>query len=245
MLDRDDDVFITGKSGDGPFSARFGQRVAHLGTRLIDFLRYENAQGRTVILSLPEGVDVDCFVAQALSQMPDTDAVRPDDPEVLIHSTTLAAWERIRADGQLKAASGLPQCARRLLDPLSAVAQYLQNEPPEYDDYIMFGEMATTMSENIVASFQSGNFASDADAVYTPGVRLYFDNHRIIGDNRATRDGLHTMKVHQRLPLSPYLLAAIGVDDLDPRREIKAWTPRLFVEKSDTVFWSQHASSRK
>jgi hypothetical protein len=50
ILDKDDDQFFTGKCGDGPFSVRCGRRVAHLENRLIDFLHYENGQGRTAIL---------------------------------------------------------------------------------------------------------------------------------------------------------------------------------------------------
>ena len=244
ILDKDDDQFFTGKCGDGPFSVRCGRRVAHLENRLIDFLHYENGQGRTAILLFPQGIDVDCFVAQALSQTPNTSVVRPDDPEVVIHSTTLVAWERTYADGQLKAASELSQ-RPHLLDPLSEVGQYLQNEPPEYGDYIMFGEIGSTTPERIVASYQAGKFVVDDDAAYEPGVRLYLDNHRIIRDNRITRDGLHTVKVHRQLPLSPYLLAAIRAIDLDPQREVKAWTPRMFAEKSDEVFRSQYTPYRQ
>ena len=53
----------------------------------------------------------------------------------------------------------------------------------------------------------------EPDAVYTPGVRLYFDVKKIIEDKIATRDGLHLLKVRGRLPLKPYLLAAITADD--------------------------------
>ncbi len=244
ILDRDDGQFFTGRSGDGPFSARFGRRVAHLENRLIDFLCYENAHNRTVILLFPEGVDVERFVARALSQTPHASVVRADDPEVIVHSTTLAAWESICTDGQLEAASRLPRPGRRL-DPLSEVARYLRNEPPEYGDYIMFGELGSTAPERIVASYQAGRFITDDDAVYEPGVRLYFDNHRMIRDQRIARDGLHTAKVHGQLPLSPYLLAAVRVTDLDPEKEARAWTPRMFVAQADRVFWGQYRSRRE
>jgi hypothetical protein len=162
----------------------------------------------------------------------------------VVHSTSLVAWDKICADGEVKAVSLLPQ--RPLsLDSSSEVAQYLRNEPPEYSDYIMFGTIASTTPEKIVVSYQTMSFILDDDAAYEPGVRLYFDNHRIIGDNLATRDGLHVMKVHKQLPLSPYLLAAIRVIDLDPRRDVKVWTPRVFVERSDKAFWSQSTSYRK
>jgi hypothetical protein len=244
ILDRDDDQFATGTSGDGPFSARFGRRVDHLETRLIDFLRYEDAHGRTVILSFPGDMDIDGYVTQALSRMPDPDAVRPDDPEIIIHSTTVDAWRKISADGQLKAASELSQQGH-VVDPASEVGRYLENEPPEYGEYIMFGTIASTTPEKIVASYRAGRFVLDDDAVYEPGVRLYFDNHCMIGDKQIVRDGLHIAKVHKVLPLSPYLLAAIGVDDLDPQSEVKMWTPRLFVERSDKAFWSQQAARRE
>ena len=110
---------------------------------------------------------------------------------------------------------------------------------------MVWSGVASITPETIVASYQAGRFVLDDDAIYEPGVRLYFDNHRIIRDNQIVRDGLHTAKVHKRLPLSPYLLAAIGVHDLDPRRKVKMWTPRLFVERSDEAFWSQYATPRE
>lgn len=238
LLDRDDDQFTTGKSGAGPFSARFGRRVEHLETRLADFLRYENAHGRTVILSFPPDIEADSYVAQALADAPDPFAVRPEDPEIIIHATTVAAWHNIRADGMLKAATEQAQQARRV-DSTSEVGRYLANEPPEYGDYIMFGTIASTTPEKIVASYQAGRFLLDDDAPYEPGVRLYFDNHRMIAERQIVRDGLHTAKVHQRLPLAPYLLAAIGVPEVDPQREVSQWTPRLFVESADRLFWQR------
>ena len=112
-------------------------------------------------------------------------------------------------------------------------------------DYIMFGIIDPTTPEKIVASYRAGRFVLDDDAVYEPGVRLYFDNHRMIVDHQIVRDGLHTAKVHKRLPLSPYLLAVIGVNDLDSRREVKLWTPQLFVERADKAFWSYLAPRRE
>jgi hypothetical protein len=244
ILDKDDDQFITGKSGDGPFTARFGRRVENLEARLIDYLRYENNQGRTVILSFPDDIEIDRYVSQALARMPDPDAVRPDDPKIIVHSTTADAWRIISSDGQLRAASGLSQQAR-IIDTSSEVWRYLEYEPPEYRDYIMFGTIVSTTPEKIVASYQAGRFILDDNAIYEPGVRLYFNNHQMISDNQVTRDGLHTTKVHKRLSLSPYLMTAVGVNDCDPQSEVKAWTPQTFLERSDKVFWSRYAPRRK
>jgi hypothetical protein len=237
LLNKEDDQYFTGKSGDGPFSARFGRRVENLENRLIDFLRYENAHGRTVILSFPQDIDVDAFVARALSRTPEANIVRPGDPKVIVHSTALPAWESILADGELKAASllGIERGQAHGAQGFSEIERYYQGEPSEYTDYIMFSGMGST-PEKVVASHKAGRFVSDENEVYEPGIRLYFDNHRIIADGLGTRDGLHLIKMHRRLPLAPYLLAAVSVQDLDPEGKIEAWTIRLFVERANEAF---------
>ena len=238
ILDTDDDQFMTGKAGRGPFSARFGRRVQHLEAHLIDFIRYENEQGRIVILSFPEDIDIDQFVERALS--PNPAVVRPEDPNIIVHSTTVDAWQKIREDGQLKSAAELSQSGfqpERIIESSSEVGQYLMDEPPEYSDYIMFGTVASATPEKIIASYHAGRFILDDHAVYEPGVRLYFDNHRMIQDGLVVRDGLHIAKVQKRLPISPYLLAVIGVNDLDPCREVKTWTPQSFMEGANHLFF--------
>jgi hypothetical protein len=237
ILDREDDQFETGRSGLGPFSARFGRNVPHLKQRLIDFLSYENAQGRKVILSFPEGMDIPSFIAQALLATPSPEIVRPGDEPILVHSTTQAAWKEIQSDGFLKAASQLNRQKR--ISPgfigESQVDEYLRLEPPEYQDYVMFGEMESYGSELVVASNQAGKFVMDINAAYDPGVRLYLDHHRIIRDGCAVRDGLHVLKVYRKLILEPYLLAAIGKNDI-PDHHRRIWTPKEFVEEANKAF---------
>jgi hypothetical protein len=236
--DRADGQFITGRSGQGPFCARFGKGVSCLENRLADFLRYECAHGRTVILSAPADIDVDRFVASALDVTPPPDVVRSHDSHIIVHSTTQRAWASIRVAGALLAASQLEggsSAAGPELDPPSEVLRYYQDEPAEYADYIMFAEIGQIGPERVVASRAAGRFVMDPDAIYTPGVRLYFDNHRLIKEGRGTRDGLHTLKVHQRLPLYPYLLRAVSVEDIDPEGERVSWTLRAFMEMTDAL----------
>lgn len=234
ILDEDHDQIVTGKNGQGPFSARLGRRVPDLKERLVDFLKYENSYGRLVILSFPPLMDVDEYVTQALASMPDSNAVRPEDPTILIHATTQAAWESIQADGAMKAAS---QLAKKP-DRSGVIKAYLLEEPPEYKDYIMFGGMDSCVPEMVIASNSAGKFILDEKATFEPGMRLYFDNYRIIRDGLATRDGLHVNKVHLYLPLHAYLLFAVGVENLDPQRQVKEWTIRNFVERANAAFRS-------
>jgi hypothetical protein len=247
ILDEDHDQIFTGKSGKGPFSARFGRQVPNIPERLVDFLKYENTHGRRVILSFPSKMDVDEYVTQVLASTPDSNIVRPEDPAILIHATTQVAWKSIKADGALKATSQLAKTRDRSggETKVGQIEAYLYDEPPEYKDYIMFGGMDSCAPEMVLASTRAGKFILDERAVFEPGVRLYLDNYRIIHDGLATRDGLHVNKVHLHLPLEPYLLFAVGVDDLDPQRQVKEWTIRNFVERANTAFrksgWSDQS----
>ena len=55
-------------------------------------------------------------------------------------------------------------------------------------------------------------------------------------DEPDQRPGLRPLKVRDRLPLDPYLVAAIGVEDLDPDHQVDVWTPRLFHERASALF---------
>jgi len=235
ILDSRDDQFATGQSGRGPFSARFGRNVPHLEYRLADFLRYEHAKGRQVILDFPPDIDLDAYVAQALTCTPDPCTVRPVDPPILVHSTSLAAWQKIQSDGVLLAASQLSRASAPTAQGNGPLDDYLPHEPPEYRDHIMFGEIEICGPEMVVASYQAGQFVLDEQATYRPGVRLYFDSHRIIRDGLGVRDGLHSLKVFQRLPLQPYLIAAIRAQDIQPKGEPATWTLRAFVDQANSA----------
>lgn len=238
ILDEDHNQIFTGKSSKGSFSSRFGRQVPNLTEHLLDFLKYENDHGRRVILSFPPKMDVDEYVTHALASTPDSNTVRSEDPAILIHATTQAAWESIQADQTLKAASQLAKKPDRSGGEakVGEIEAYLFDEPPEYKDYIMFGGMDSCVPEMILASNYAGKFILDEEATFKPGVRLFFDNHRIIRDGLATRDGLHVNKVHLHLPLQPYWLFSAEVDDLDPQRQVKEWTIRNFVEQANAAF---------
>jgi hypothetical protein len=237
LLDSDDEGFITGTGANGLFCARFGRRVEGLSNRLADLLRYERAHGRTVIVPLPADVDAAGYVAHALRCTPAARIVRRADSPVVVHSTTLEAWESIRADGELRARSLLPAgpSSPGQGEP-SEIERYLLDEPPEYGDYVMLGEIDSVGPEAVVASYQAGRFILGDQAIYKPGVRLYFDNHRIIQHGLGTRDGLHTTKVLKRLPLRSYLLAAVTVVDIAPGDRVAEWTLRTFVDCANKAF---------
>jgi len=239
VLDRDDDTFATGGGTDAPSGAQAGKRVPDLARRLCDFIRYERSHGRQVIVAAPEGFDIDAMIGSAWEATADKRAIRADDPTVVVHSTSQDAWPRIQRDGILKSATRLLEegyVPAASPDDLSAVSQYQQYEPEEYADHIMFGHVGNPVVECVMASKQCGDFRLDPDAGYTPGVRLYFDLHTIIRDGLGVRDGLHLVKVRNHLPLTPYLLGVVGVEDVAAGEPGEHWTPRLFTQQADSVF---------
>jgi hypothetical protein len=242
VLGRDDDTFITAGGSDAPFGAQAGQRVPDLARRLCDFIRYERSYERQVIVAVPEGMDVEAMIRSAWEATADKRTIRADDPAVVLHSTSQEAWSVIQRDGVLKStarlrAEGSP-AGSSSAEP-SAVALYQQNEPEEYADHIMFGHVGNPAVECIMASKQCGDLRLDPDAGYTPGVRLYFDLHAIIRDGLGVRDGLHLVKVRNHLRLTPYLLGAVGLEDIAADGPGKDWTPRLFTQQADRSFEQQ------
>lgn len=240
MLDADDDIIRNGTGDNGLYCFLAGRRVRDSETRLADFLKYENAHGRKVILSFPPDIAADEFVIHAIENAPNPTAIRSDDPRWLVHSTSLQAWEMIKTDGELRS---LARLRGEGLDARGVgLAEF--REPDDYAEYVMFSRHDHIAAEHVVASQAAGKMITEEDAPYQPGVRLYFDAHRIILDGLAVRDGLHVLKVHDHLPLNPYLITAICMSDVDPNGEVHVWTPRTFLDRANEWFASAKEEPR-
>jgi len=111
-------------------------------------------------------------------------------------------------------------------------------EPPDYSDYIML-DVLNGCGELVVNSRQLGYVCTDPNALYAPGIRLYFDVRKMIRDKIAVRDGLHLLKVKDRLSLADYLIAAISAEDFP---EAMKWTPTLFTEKANQLFFDKYVN---
>ena len=159
---------------------------------------------------------------------PETATVRSEDPEWVVHSTTINAWGSIQADGCVRSLAALQRQGKRI----SGLGLDELGEPPGYADYVVLGRVDEVNAEHVVSSRQKGRIVTDADLPYQPGVRLYFDNHMIIGAGLAVRDGLHLTKVYHELPLSPYMAASVSVTELPDQ----TWTPRTFWKAANDLF---------
>jgi hypothetical protein len=199
--------------------------------RLADFVRYENNQGRVPIVALPEGFEGDRFVREALAQVPEGLCVRESDPRWVVHSTSESSWRQIERDGELRALSELPDRDAGA----GGLGFRTLGEPPEFAEYVVLAAIESLAPENVVSSRQKGHVCDDPDAVYVPGVRLYFDCHAIIESGLAVRDGRHTLKAHRRLPLSPFLFCSSSPDDATPVDTDAGWTPRAFTAAANAA----------
>ncbi|MDO8585809.1 MAG: hypothetical protein Q7T82_02105 [Armatimonadota bacterium] len=212
--------------------AFIGRRFTSIETRLADFLRYESSHGRKVIVSFPPDMDSDAIARNALASTPENRTVRPDDPRWWVHSTPLESWEKIKDCGELRSFARM----RREKGSPMGIGLFVFGEPADYAEYVMLAWTLAIGPEHVVSSQQKGHLITEEDTPYTPGVRMYFDGHRIIRNGLAVSDGLHLLKVRDRLPLDPYLVMAVSVKDVDPRGDVEVWTPWTFLNRANEYF---------
>jgi hypothetical protein len=220
-----------------PPEGLIGSCYTTIETRLADFLKYETSHGRRVIVSFPPDMDADATVKHSLDITAPRSEIRPDDSRWWVHSTPLGNWEKIRESGELRSHARL----RREGLSHAGIGLFVFGEPQDYAEYVMLAWALGVAPEHVVSSQQKGRLITEEDTPYTPGVRLYFDGHRIIRDGLAVSDGLHLLKVHDHLPLEPYLVAAISARDVDPNGEVQTWTPWTFLKAANQDFISRFA----
>ncbi|MCE5324162.1 hypothetical protein LLG46_12725 [bacterium] len=233
-----DQKFVHGKAKSGLFHMRFGPNVDKIEERLADFLRYEPQHGRQVIMACPDDIDVDALVERVLMQHSEGSYLTPEESRWLVHSTDLQAWESIKKCGELRSLARLNRDGENVL----ALGIMELGEPSDYAEYVMLGVPGYIGPENVVASRKVGKIFTQEDTPYTPGARLYFDGRRIIEDGLAVYDGVHPMKVHDHLPLEPYLVLAVTTETVDPESKVAEWTPRKFLDAADFYFF-EHISA--
>lgn len=213
------------------FFYRLGRELQSIRWRVADFLRYENQQGRNVILSSPAGLSVDRLVEWALASTPGPHVVRDTDPRYVVHSTSEQCGERILAEGEIESLS-LLIAQGTMTEP--RLGHHGLSEPPEYADYVNLGSCDSPWPEAVTSSNQKARFV-DLNEPYQPGHRFYFDAHKIIRRGLDVRTGGHIFCVKHRLPLDDFLLAVVSVEDVDPEHT-RTWTPVSYVAEANRAF---------
>ena len=216
----------SGKNGLYVFS--IGVDSSNLDYRLSDFLDYETGKKRNIIIWCSERLDIDSMLERVKLVTKEKTFIRPTDSRWVVHSTTLTAWSDIHREGMLKSLTLLHKEGKQI----GGLGVKELGDPPEYADYIAFGPFDSFGPELVVASHGKGRIISDPNQQYEPGVRLYFDNHKIIRDGFIVRDGLHAAKVETSIALKPYLVDYISPADLMQ----STWSPMSFYKKANDLF---------
>lgn len=188
--------------------------------RINDFINYESKYNRNVIIKS------DKSIKRKLES--NKNKIRERDPRWLVHSTTEEAYKLIKESNFLYS----PKELRKLGKEISEIGLKHYLEPKDYSDYIML-DILNGCGELVVNSRQLGYVCTDGNMEYNPGVRLYFDAHKIIEDGLAERDGLHILKVEKELSLDKYLVMAVTKDKA---KEKVSWTPTTYTEWANNYF---------
>lgn len=218
---------VCGKGERGAYTIRFSRQFPSWKMQMGDFIDYSEKQHQNalVILSENEFFKVkQCYQGHACNER----SLRPDEPAVLVHGTTLECWESIQRDRCLKSWNLAKQ--ERCLTEEKPIG-HLLGDPEEFRNDIMFG--TGVRCEIVVASKQAGHLVFDTDVEYQSGARLYFDARKMASDGLLLRDGNH-LKVKDQLPLHPYLLWAATWKELSLPDRIT--TPAIFASAADQMF---------
>jgi hypothetical protein len=227
LNDIDDDQFWNGTSNTGLFSVSFNRQVPNLSQRLYDYLSYETVAGNNIIIGSHYVADLETHISKRLATAQTGPGRHDNDAAHVVHSTSRQSWESIQKYMSLKS----PNQLRREAIPCEAIGKKLLGDPPDFLDYIHLAPYATMHTEYVVLSRERGRMSCEANGTYTPGVRIYLDNFRMIDDGLIVRDGLHSAKVRDRIDLATYM-----VDFVTGYTVHRQWTPRGFADYATKVF---------
>ena len=232
LVESADFTLFTGGGTDGIFRLVLTKATDHWPYRLFDFIGYESALGKHIILAI-NGEDYEAARRLYHGHSHKDTFLRPYEHPILVHTTTKQSAAAIMDDRCLKSWNALHRlAATRESAPIGS----LLGDPPDYRDYIMFSNGGVSV-ERVVSSRQRGSIEMDIDAPYIAGARFYFHGAKVARSGLLVRDGAH-LKVRDALPLADYLLwtatpETLGIPALT--------TPRLFAETADQAFQAQFA----
>lgn len=231
----EDGPLFVGTSRSGLFHYGCPLKNQRAAAIVADFIRYENAHGRTPILFSSKEIDVDAWVQHALAATLLPHVLRDTDPEFLVHSTSLDAGRRILRDGQIKSFARLAEQGEQ--PGWHKLRSSSLGEPPDYDLHVNLGSMDDPWVETMPGSHVAGRFLGPDDP-YVPGFRFYFPTRKIVEAGLDVRVA-GAIRVFDSLPLDPFLAAALCVEDADPTGTASAWTPRSFTARANELFRSR------
>ena len=228
LTDDGDYEMTVGKNDRGVYTVKRNKNFDGWEMSVCDFIGFYETRGKNIGLSVSRE---DLNKAEKLyNGHKYNDAfLRENEPDVLIHSTTLENLKSIVKDKCLKSWNILKY--EKAIWEDKPIGTEL-GDPIDFRDFIMFSA-GSISGEIVVLSKQNGKIVMDCDMEYNTGARLYFDGKKIAADGLLIRDGIHLM-VKDKLPLEPYLLWCATWHKLGLKSRVS--TPKEFTEKLNMMF---------
>lgn len=127
--------------------------------------------------------------------------LRDYETAVMVHTTTLEAYNKIKADGTIKCWNILKQQIKDFEDkPIGS----LLGDINDFSNYVMLSPISVN-NEIIVASKQKNCIDVNPKQTYNAGCRFYLDAKKLACDGLLLRDGQH-IKVKNEIPLNKYMI---------------------------------------
>lgn len=223
LTDSADYQYMCGSFDGCAYTVKISRMHSGWEFSVCDFLGFHEAAEKNIIAVIsPE--DLQSAKEEYGTHSYNDSFLRNNEPQILVHSTTLKNFEKIKKDGSLK--------SRNILNNGEFPIGNLLGDPEDFGDYIMFSG-GNVAGEIVVNSKQSGKIIMDENAEYKTGARLYFDAAKIAADGLLLRDGAH-LKVKNSLPLEPYLIWLATWENTGLPDRIS--TPKIFTETANNEF---------
>jgi len=208
---------ITKRTNSGCWLVKYNKN--NYQDHIYDFIKYENINGRIVIIQTEYIDEVTTIIDKNITSI---------IPGILVHSTSLEASSEISKEMKIKALKYLEKNNRSIG---TKIVKYQINEPEEYSEYIMLGEVEGN-TELVMAMYQRDTFNTTENDLYKPGARIYLDSKKMDNDGLIIRDGIHIGKVHKEIDLSKYCIKIITANEFPFGEE---WTPKKFRDACNSV----------
>lgn len=194
----------------GPVCGRSKEGIWSIGlpldiSRIANAINYEESMDRTVGIWSEDSNNIN-FIVDKLDNI--EVPIYPKGDKFLCHSTTVESMIEILKDGELKSLD--------LLSKEGKVIKTIRNklvEPEESTTYIDFCTPESLSSEMVVASRQYEDIFSMKNIKYKPGVRMYFSLEGLLLNENKVVDGLHTLRIKDRLSLNYVKYIVFSTED--------------------------------
>lgn len=183
------------------YTVKISKQNKHWYYDLCDMISFYDNSNVELILDIN---DCDIELAKSLycNHKYNEKILRDYETDVMVHTTTLAAYNEILIDGAIKCWNTLKSHKKTFESKPTGTA--LLGDIADFSNYVMLSPIDVN-NEIIVASKQKGCIDINPNQIYKPGCRFYLNSKKLAEDGLLLRDGQH-IKVEKEIVLNKYLI---------------------------------------